>query len=623
MNHCHAPSSSALQAKMWIAAIASLILLLPMAGVKIPLGLQGALATLVQFYCGFPFYLAAWKGLKKFSTNMDTLVALGTTAAYFFSFYTIFSDPSRGVYFETSSVLITVILIGRIMEEKTRQKAESGMRALLSMQPVKGRIQRGAAFVEVAIEEVKVDDLFMVQPGERIPVDGTIVDGQTVVDESMLTGESLVVEKQVGSPVFAGTINRHGGFVAKAAKVGKETALGSIIRYVEQAQKSKAPIQRLADKVSSIFIPFVLLVALLTGIFGEVTNAIAVLIIACPCALGLATPIVILVVSSKAAEEGILIKDAAVIEKARKINQILVDKTNTVTEGLMGVEKVHIDETYFPIVKTLCEHSEHPASKTLLQFLKEKNVLSLPSMLVFRSVPGRGVSGYFDGRNYLLGSVSFLEEKHTPVFDLQKVLEEESGMLVALGTEKVSIGYFILSDKIKEGTKLAIDSLKQLGIEMILLTGDRKQAAQKVAIALQFDSFEAEVLPEDKAKFVEMGKREGKIVAMVGDGVNDAPALAAADVGFAIASGTDVAMESASVGLMHSHLRDVYKTIVLSKAAYRTMVQNLIFAFGYNILGIPLAALGYLNPMIAGVAMALSSISVVGNALLLKKDRFL
>ncbi|NGX37497.1 MAG: putative copper-importing P-type ATPase A [Chlamydiae bacterium] len=636
MESCHSckPEEKEGKAFKWllartiVAGICSFPLLLHMFGVPISLGLQGVLATIVQFFSGWPFYVGAWWGLKRFSGNMDTLVALGTSAAYLFSFYSIFVDPTRGIYFETSSVLITFILIGRMMENASKRRAQSGMKALLSMQPETARVKRGTEFVEIPAEEVQAGDLFMVHPGERVAVDGQVIEGLSAIDESMLTGESIVVEKDVGSTIFAGTVNQHGNLIAKATKVGMETALGHIIRLVDDAQSSKAPIERIADKVSGIFVPFVLVVALLTwilwGIIGKdaaegLINAVAVLVIACPCALGLATPIVIMVACSRAALMGIFIKNAEAIEKAQKIKKIIIDKTNTVTEGILNVEKFELDEKYLPIVKTLSEHSEHPASRAILNFLKQKSTPSLEMMLAFRSVPGRGVSGYFDERNYFLGSVSFLREQKTPLDSLNQSIEQESGMIVALGTEKLALGYFVLSDQIKEGSKEAVDALRKLEIETVMMTGDRYKAAQKVANELNFDSFEAEVLPEDKARFVEKAKKEGKTVAMVGDGVNDAPALAASDVGFAIASGTDVAMESASVGLMHSHLSGVVDTIVLSKAAFRKIIQNLAFAFGYNILGIPLAAFGFLNPIVAGAAMALSSISVVLNALLLNK----
>ncbi len=633
MESCHSckPQDNSLKwlyARAIVAAICSIPLALHMFGLHIPLAIQGILATVVQLFSGWPFYIAAWWSLQRFSANMDTLVSLGTTAAYLFSFYSIYADPSRGIYFETSSFLITFILIGRIMEEKSKQKASSGMHALLSMQPETARVKQGDRFIQIPVAELKKESLFMVRPGDRVPVDGEIVEGDSAIDESMLTGESIVIEKEIGDTVFAGTINKHGNLTVKATRVGKDTALSRIIQLVENAQMSKAPIERLADTVSSYFVPIVLLIAILTWVLWSLIghngsegliSAVAVLVIACPCALGLAVPIVILVATSRAAQMGIFIKNAEAIERAQKIERLIIDKTNTVTKGTLNVEKFDLDEKYFPIVKTLAEHSEHPASESILLYLQSKKVPSLKSMLAFRSIPGKGVSGYFDKRNYFLGSPSFLQEQRVSTTSFNEALEKESGMLVAFGTEKLALGYFILSDEVKEGSKEAIQHLKQLGIETIMMTGDRQKVAEKVAKELEFDHFLAQVLPEDKARLVDQAKQEGKTVGMVGDGVNDAPALATADVGFAIASGTDVAMESASVGLMNSHLNGVVDTILLSKAAYKKIVQNLIFAFGYNALAIPIAALGLLNPIIAGVAMALSSISVVVNATLLNK----
>jgi len=610
-----------------VGACCSFPLLLHMFGVPISLPIQAVLATIVQFFSGYPFYVGTISGLKRRAVGMDTLVALGTSAAYLFSFYTIFANPSRGIYFETSSLLITFILFGRVMENRSRKRAESGMKALLDMQPDLAHIKRDGEVVDISAKDVHLEDVFLVRPGERVPVDGEVIEGQSAVDESMLTGESLVVEKNLGDEVFSGTINQHGTLVAKTTRVGEETALSRIIRLVENAKNSKAPVERLADKVSSVFVPIVLAVSLLTLIlwvtiahnFGEgVISAVAVLVIACPCALGLATPIVILVACGRAALMGIFIKNATAIETAQKISVLLVDKTNTVTEGVLSIEKMNLDEKYIPIVKALSLHSEHPASIAIAVSLEGREIRDV-EMLAFRSTPGKGVRGYFDNRPYYLGSPAYLEESSIPIDRLSEPLEKELGMIVGFGTERLLLGYFVLSDTIREGSAEAVEALKKLGIQTIMLTGDRYKVAQKVASELHFDAFEAEVLPEDKAAKVQKEKEAKKIVGMVGDGVNDAPALALADVGFAIASGTDVAMESASVGLMHSHLSSVADTILLSKAAYKKIVQNLVFAFGYNSLGIPLAAFGLLNPIFAGIAMALSSISVVLNALHLSK----
>lgn len=613
-----------------VAAICSIPLLLHMFGIPVPLPIQGSLATIVQFFSGYPFYIGAFLGLKKRSANMDTLVALGTSAAYLFSFYTIFADPSRGIYFETSSLLITFILFGRVMEHYSNRKAQSGMKALLSIQPELAHVKRGKSYDDVPVSEVQLEDLFQVKPGERVPVDGEVIAGSSAIDESMLTGESLTREKNPGDPIFAGTVNQHGTFTAKATRTGKDTALNRIIQLVQNAQESKAPIERLADRVSAVFVPAVLIISLLTLTlwaliakdFSEgIISAVAVLVIACPCALGLAVPIVILVACSRAAQVGIFIKNAAAIELAQKIDTLLIDKTGTVTEGTLSIERVELDDKYIPVVKDLSLHSEHPASQAIAHFLTSPELLDT-QMIAFRSTPGQGVSGYFDNRPYYLGSPTYLKNQQVPIDGLHDPLERESGMIVGFATEKLLLGYFVLSDTIKEGSQEAIETLKRLGITTIMLTGDRYKVAEKVAEELHFDEVKAELLPEDKATQVQKAKASNKTVGMVGDGVNDAPALASADVGFAIASGTDIAMESAAIGLMRSHLFSVVHAILLSKAAHKKIVQNLTFAFGYNTLGIPLAAFGLLNPIIAGTAMALSSLSVVFNALHLRKITF-
>lgn len=632
-NHCAACEGKSagrwLIVRTLVAALFSIPLLLHMFGMPLSPLIQGSLATVVQFFSGYVFYIGAYRGLKRASMGMDTLVALGTSAAYFFSLYVVLFEPSRGLYFETSSVLIAFILIGRLLEQKATERAQGGMKALLSLQPKMSWVKEGDGWKEIPTTEVALDAHFRVRPGERVPVDGEVVEGASAIDESMLTGESLVVEKQVGSPVFAGTVNKHGSLVAKATKVGEETALGHIVRLVRAAQNSKAPIERLADKISSVFVPIVLAVAVITWLLWwlaagngaeGVMSAVAVLVIACPCALGLATPMVIIVACAKGAEMGVLVKDAAALEKAQKIERLLVDKTNTVTEGVIKVSRVQLDDRFWPIAKALAEASEHPASGAVADALRQQQIVSLP-MNQFLSIPGRGVQAEFGDKVYFLGSTTYLAEQGVDREALDRALEEEVGMVVALGTKEELLGYFTLSDEIREGSREAVKALQERGIEVILLTGDREKVAEEVANALGVDLFEAEVLPAEKADRVKDAKTAGKVVGMVGDGVNDAPALAAADVGFAIGSGTDVAMESASVGLMRSHIRGVVHTVDLAKETFKKIKQNLAFAFGYNILGIPLAAFGFLNPIIAGVAMALSSISVVLNALSLQRIR--
>lgn len=609
-----------------VAAILTVPLLVPMFGIFIPVGWQFAFATMIQGYAGFPFYLRAWEGFKKKKSNRDTLLALGTSAAYLFSIYIFFAAPARGGYFASSALLVMVLLLGRTMEVRARAQARRGMKALLSLQPQRACVKRGVDFEEVAIDQVRTGDFFMVRPGEVIPVDGQVVDGESRVDESMLTGESLRVEKQKESPVFAGTINQYGSMVCQAIKVGGDTVLSQVIRSVETAQASKAPIERVADRVSSLFVPLVLFIALLTfggwSIFADNPaagwmNAVVVLLVASPCAFSLATPLVVVVAMSKAAQKGILIKNAIVMAKAKKIKKIIFDKTHLITEGKFAVERYAIDEQYFPIIKTLCEHAERPVAEGLLPFFQEKGTISLIEMLAFRATPGLGVSGYFDQRNYFFGSPTYLQEQGVDLRAYAPLLETETGTIVMLGTGKLALGYFVLSDKLKVGSQEAMAALRRLRLEMIMVTTDRQSVAAKLASDLELDAFVAGVKPEEKMAVVENAKKRGKVVAVVGEGASDGLALAFADVGFAIGART----EGAAVRLLRSDLRGVYDTIVLSKAAYAKIVHNLVFAFGYNALAIPLAALGYLSPLIAAIAMSLSSVWVVASALLLYRKR--
>ncbi len=609
------------------AFVFSLPLVVHMGGISVSIVWQIVCASIVQFGAGFPFYVGAWRGLRRFSANMDTLVALGTSAAYGFSLYTVITHAAYPLYFETSALLIAFILLGRFLEAKAKRRAHLGMSALLQLQPKMARIKISRTeqeYREVPIEEVPLKAVFVVRPGERIPVDGWVLTGSSYVDEAMLTGESVPVLKQEGSSLFAGTVNREGLLEAKATRVGPETALGHMIRLVEQAQNSKAPIQRVADRVTAIFVPCILVSALLTflgwWLIGAnpsegLINAVAVLVIACPCALGLATPMVIIVACGIGAKLGILIKDAAVLEMAGKIQAVLLDKTGTVTTGKLQVTSSAIEEHFLSIVAAMAQHSDHPASQALAQFFSS---ISPPLVSEYVAISGKGVSGTIQGQHYVLGSPAFLRERGIDTSDYVGAWERETGMIVALGDQKSVLGYFILADRVQPGAKDAIQRLHRLGVIVHLLSGDRRVIAEKVARELGIDQVSAEVLPEDKANEVARLKRLGKVAAMVGDGINDAPALAAADIGFAIGSGTDVALESASVILIRSDLHGVIDTIQLARRTFTKIRQNLIFAFGYNILGIPLAAFGFLSPLIAGIAMALSSISVVINALLLQ-----
>lgn len=567
--------------RMIVAALCCVSLFLPLT-----LGIQGIIATIAQFYSGWPFY-----------NRKHILIALGITAAYLYSFYLIFTNPFRGIYFETSTFLITFILIGRIIEEQYRSHAESHLATLEALQTDK---QKG--------------DIFVVQPHERIPADGQIEKGKTVVDETVLTGEGLAVEKEIGSPIYAGTMNLHGTIICQATKSGNDTVLSNIIRLIKTARQTKTATQRLADKTAYFLIPLTLTIALFTWIGWGFTAqgiiyALSVLLIASPQAFRLAASLTQTLACSKAAAKGIFIKDAKALERARKIKRIIIDKNSIITEEILAVEKTTIHESYFPIIKTLCEHSDHPAAKGILEYLEQRRVPSISTMMLFRTSPRQGINGYFDERKYYFGSIPYLEKEKIPI---EKSKEE---MTLALATEKLFLGYFILSDRIKIDSKESIEKLKQLGIQTVLISSDQKIQTQKTAAALNFTSFEADIRPEDKVKFVEMAKREGKIVAMVGDGITDAPALAAADISFAVSSGTDISMQSASIGLMHSDLTGVIETIKLSKQTSKRISQNIAFALCYHIVAIPLAALGFIHPILAGAAMALSSALIAYNSI--------
>jgi len=623
-----------LEIQTLIAFLLGIPFLLVMGGVPVPFWIQVALASIVQFVCGYPFYMGTFFGLRSFSANMDTLVALGTSAAYGYSLFMGFAHGGSHFYFETSVFLIAFILLGKVLEKGAKKRANSGMQALLRLQPRTARLVVGEEMRDVPVDEVPLGAIFVVRPGERVPVDGIVSSGDSHIDESMLTGESLPVRKEAGSRIFAGTVNQEGILQAKAVKVGPETALAHIIRLVEQAQSSKAPIQRLADRVTAIFVPVVLFVALATffiwwGLLLNPTagwmNAIAVLVIACPCALGLATPTVIIVASGLAARMGILVKEAAVWEAARKLNVLLVDKTGTVTLGELSLARFekspNIDQQEFvSIAYSLAAHSEHPASKAIAKSLAAGSP-KLQFLEEFALFPGKGIGAKIHGKGYLLGSPKFFQEKGIDTAAYEQDWSEDGSLIVVLGTEGQCLGYFALADRLRPGVKEAVDLLHRRGVKVYLLTGDRQSIAAGVAQAIGADGFEAEVLPQHKESAVRRFKAGKGVVGMVGDGINDAPALAAADVSFAIGAGADVALESASVILLKSDLHGVYQTLLLADQTVKKIRQNLFFAFIYNILGIPLAALGLLNPLIAGIAMAMSSVSVVTNALLLRTGK--
>lgn len=577
-----------LLSRVIVAALGCLSLFLPLS-----LGVHGIIATLVQFFCGWPFYASR--------QNRDRLIALGITAAYLFGFYLIFVSSLRGLYFETSTFLITFLLMGRIVEERFRQQAESRLDALLDAQPKSSQLKCG--------------DVFIVQPGERIPADGVVEKGESAVDESILGGSSISVEKKIGSPVFAGTLNYHAVLIGMATKTGQETALAHYISLLQNAKQSKASIQKLSDQAAAFTIPLILTIALFTWIGSDFIHALSVLLIGCPSAFFFPTFLSVSKAFNQAHAKGIFIKDAKALEIARKVKRIIVEKNNIVTEETLSVARSTLPESYLPIVKTLCEHSDLPAAKSILEYLAQKGITSIPSMMVFRQTPRLGVNGYFDERKYYLGSISYLEGQNIPTDKFNRPSKEETGMLIAFATEKLSLGYFILSDRIKTESYEAIKELKNLRIHTILLSTDQRKETERIASNLHFDSYEAELSPQDKIKFVEMAKRERKTVAMVGDGIADASALAAADIGFAIGTGNVIPMGSSSVGLMGSHLMGAVETITLSRSAIQRIHQNLLLAGAYHLCAIPLAALGYIHPVLAGAAMTLTSVLLSYNAM--------
>ncbi|MBI3128193.1 MAG: copper-translocating P-type ATPase [Candidatus Tectomicrobia bacterium] len=632
---------------LWIlgGAIAfSLPLLFQMVGMftgglhgEMPRWWQFALATPVQFIAGWRFYRGAWHVLKNGGANMDVLVALGTSAAYFHSAaVTALGLHGQHVYFEAAAVIVTLILLGKVLEAGAMIRTSAAIRKLMGLQARTARVIRGGEEREVPVEQVQVGDIVLARPGEKFAVDGEIIDGRTAVDESMLTGESLPVEKGPGDPVIGATLNKNGAVRYRASKVGKDTALAQIIRLVREAQGSKAPIQRLADKISGVFVPIVLMVAAATfaltyyfaGFTPALVSAVAVLVIACPCALGLATPTAIMVGTGKGAETGILIKNGEALETAHKLQAIILDKTGTLTRGKPEVTDIVPfdgigEKDLLALAASAEQGSEHPLGEAILARGKAEGVQLLPAS-DFTAVPGHGLEARVGGRMVRLGNLKLMA-RHGFSLDghmsAAERLEGEGKTVMFLADERRVLGAVAVADTLKESSPAAVRALEEMGIEVWMLTGDNRRTAEAIAAQAGITRVMAEVLPEEKAAKVQELKRGGKVTGMVGDGINDAPALAAADVGFAIGTGTDVAMEASDVTLMRGDLMGVADAVRLSRATLRKIRQNLFWAFVYNVLGIPLAALGFLSPVIAGAAMALSSVSVVSNALLLRRWR--
>lgn len=598
---------------------------------------QFALATPVQFIAGWPFYRGAYAALSNGSADMDVLVALGTSSAYFYSIAN-WLNGSSDLYFETSAVLITLIILGKWLEARAKGQASDAIKALMGLQAKTARVVRDGQETDVPVETVVVGDIVLVRPGEKIPVDGTIIEGTSAVDESMLTGESLPVDKKAGDTVVGATLNKYGAFRFQAAKVGADTALAQIIRVVEEAQGSKAPIQRFADVVSGYFVPAVVGLAILTfagwyfffdaGNFSHaLVNFTAVMVIACPCALGLATPTSIMVGTGKGAENGILFKSAEHLENAHRLTTIVLDKTGTLTKGMPAVTDIvpmpgFSENDVLQAAVSVERYSEHPLAQAITAHGQALAVdLSLDTQN-FAALPGRGVQGTVAGRLVRAGTRKFLEESGVRLEEAavqQEALEEQGKTVILLAIDEQLAGMIAVADTLKETSAQAVAELEQMGLEVWMITGDNVRAARTIAAQAGIKNVLAEVLPERKASEVAALKAAGKVVGMVGDGVNDAPALATADVGFAIGAGADIAIEAADVTLMRGDLTGVADAIRLSRATMRNIRQNLFWALFYNALGIPIAAAGFLSPVLAGTAMAFSSVSVVTNALRLKR----
>jgi len=601
---------------------------------------QLAIATPVQFIIGARFYKHAYNALRSGSANMDVLIAMGTSAAYFYSLYNVFyqtvpAGMMKGLYFEASAIIITLILLGKYLEAVAKGKTSEAIRKLAELQPRTARVIRQGTEQDIPIEEVELGDLIIVRPGEKVPVDGKIIQGNSALDESMLTGESLPVDKKPDDAVYGATINKYGTFQFEATRVGKDTALAQIIKMVEDAQGSKAPIQKIADQVAGVFVPVVLGIALVTflawfiggaGLNKALISAVAVLVIACPCALGLATPTAIMVGTGKGAENGILIKGGEHLEQAYKLNAIVLDKTGTITKGKPEVTDIisltgRDSHEILRLAASAEKGSEHPLGAAIYEKGKG-NLENLVSPANFSAIPGMGIQAVIDSEEIYIGTRRLMLEKDidvAPVEDQISALEDAGKTVMLMALDHQLAALIAVADTLKEGSREAIADLKAMGLEVYMITGDNRRTAQAIARQVGIDHVLAEVLPENKAEEVMHLKDQGKIVAMVGDGINDAPALATADIGMAMGTGTDVAMEAADITLMRGDLRTIPQAIRLSRQTIRKIKQNLFWAFIYNIVGIPFAALGMLNPIIAGGAMAFSSVSVVTNSLSLRR----
>jgi Cu+-exporting ATPase len=603
------------------------------------------LATPVQFYVGWQYYVGAFKALSNRNANMDVLIAMGSSVAYFYSLFVVLGLAHGHLYLETAAVIITLIRLGKFLEARAKGRTSDAIKKLMGLRAVNARVVRAGVEMDIPVENVEVGDMVLVRPGEKIPVDGVVVDGHSSVDEAMITGESMPVEKGPGSSVIGATLNKLGLIKFEATKVGKDTMLAQIIHLVEDAQGSKAPIQQLTDRVSAVFVPIVILIAALTFLGwyffgpaiqmdGEITNltraimhTVAVLVIACPCAMGLATPTAIMVGTGKGAEMGILFKNGEALEKAGQINTIVLDKTGTVTRGQPAVTDIWAgdypggEDEILRLAASLEKGSEHPLGEALVAEAGNRSlVLSQPES--FKAEAGQGVEGSVDGLNIIVGSPRMMRNRNIDLVQSAAVIEkfqEEAKTVVLVVLAGAVRGVAAVADTIKEGSAEAVASLHQMGLRVVMLTGDNRQTAEAISRIAGIDRVIAEVLPEGKTSEIKTLQENGGYIAMVGDGINDAPALAQSDVGMAIGTGTDVAMAAAQVTLINGDLRSVPRAISLSRKTLRTIKQNLFWAFIYNIILIPVAVSGLLNPMLAAGAMAFSSVFVVSNSLRLRR----
>ena len=601
------------------------------------------LTTPIMFIPGKRFFKVFWTNLKHFSFEMNSLVSIGTGAAFLYSaFASLFPDliSDKGivphVYFDTSAVIITLILMGKVLENNAKKKTNSAIKKLIELKPKEATILENGKEIKIPLNQLKLGQSVIVKPGEKIAADGKIINGFSTIDESMITGESIPIEKRTGSLIIGGTINKNGTFVFEITALGNNSVLGQIIKLVEDAQGSKAPIQKLADKIAGVFVPIVIAIAISTFflwlIFGRensfitsMINAVAVLIIACPCALGLATPTAIMVGTGLGANRGILIKNGESLEIAHNITTIVLDKTGTITEGCPIVSNVvanNISEIeLLSIVGSIEKRSQHPIAESIVNYAEIKNSVFY-EFESFNNIDGFGVSAIVNGKMVIAGNKNLMSQYSINIEDVKSDYNEftKSGKsIVFVAIDGELKGLISIEDPIKSTAKSAIENIKQNGLEVVMITGDNKRTAESIAAKIGIENYFAEVLPEGKSQIIKEFQQKGKIVAMVGDGINDAPALVTADLGIAIGTGTDVAIESSDITLIKGNLNDVLSAIIISKKTIRTIKQNLFWAFIYNVIGIPLAALGILNPMMGALAMSFSSVSVISNSLRLKK----